>query len=89
MPARPMSDVRPWQYSGNSNHPTEKAVSVLRPLIESFSKPGAVVLDSFAGSGSTCLAAAECGRRYLGIELSAEYCRTAEQRLEAEKQISK
>jgi site-specific DNA-methyltransferase (adenine-specific) len=42
-PARPLSDVRPWQYSGNSIHPTEKAVSILRPLIESFSKPGGVV----------------------------------------------
>jgi adenine-specific DNA-methyltransferase len=80
-PARPLSDVRPWQYSGNSLHPTEKAVSVLRPLIESFSKPGGVVADPFAGSGSTCVAAAECGRRYLGIELEARYCELARQRL--------
>ncbi len=80
-PAQPLSDVRPWQYSGNSNHPTEKAVSVLRPLIESFSKPGGVVADPFAGSGSTCVAAAECGRRYLGIELEARYCELARQRL--------
>ena len=80
-PAQPLSDVRPWQYSGNSNHPTEKAVSVLRPLIESFSKPGAVVADPFAGSGSTCLAAAECGRRYLGIELEPQYCELARRRL--------
>jgi len=80
-PAQPLSDVRPWQYSGNSIHPTEKAVSVLRPLIESFSKPGDLVLDPFAGSGSTCVAAAECGRRYLGIELEVRYCELARQRL--------
>jgi len=80
-PAQPLVDVQPWQYSGNSNHPTEKAVSVLRPLIESFSKPGDLVLDAFAGSGSTCVAAAECGRRYLGIELDAQYCELARRRL--------
>jgi adenine-specific DNA-methyltransferase len=68
-PAQLLSDVRPWRYRGNSNHPTEKAVSILRPLIESFSNPRDVVLDPFAGSGSTCLAAAECGCRYFGIEL--------------------
>jgi hypothetical protein len=73
--------VRTWQYSGNANHPTEKAVGVLRPLIESFSKPGDVVLDPFAGSGSTCFAAAECGRHYLGIELEAQYCELARRRL--------
>lgn len=80
-PAQPLVDVQPWQYSGNSNHPTEKAVSVLRPLIESFSKPGDLVLDAFAGSGSTCVAAAECGRRYLGIELDPRYCELARRRL--------
>jgi hypothetical protein len=76
-----MSDVQPWRYSGNSIHPTEKAVGVLRPLIENFSKPGDLVLDAFAGSGSTCVAAAECGRRYLGIELDAQYCELARRRL--------
>jgi hypothetical protein len=42
---QPLSDVRPWQYSGNSNHPTEKAVSVLRALIESFSKRPSISLS--------------------------------------------
>src|ERR1700730_1912062 len=34
-PAKPIADVRPWEYSGNRTHPTEKAVSILTPLIES------------------------------------------------------
>jgi len=38
-PARPLSDVQPWEYTGNRKHPTEKALSVLEPLIRSFSRP--------------------------------------------------
>lgn len=72
-PAQPLRDVMPWQYTGNRHHPTEKPVPCLRPLIESFTKPGDIVLDPFAGSGSTCVAAAEAGRRYIGIELLPEY----------------
>lgn len=80
-PLDPLEDVQPWEYSGNRYHPTEKAVSILAPLIESFSRPGELVLDPFAGSGSTCVAAALCGRRYLGIELEHAYCEHARSRL--------
>lgn len=80
-PATPISDVRPWEYSGNRVHPTEKAVSILTPLIESFSRPDDLVLDPFSGSGSTSVAAAKTGRRFLGIELDARYCEYARQRL--------
>lgn len=80
-PADPMDDVRPWKYTGNVRHPTEKDVSILQPLIESFSKPGDLVLDPFAGSGSTLVAAAMAGRCYLGIELERQYCEVARDRL--------
>lgn len=80
-PARPLDDVQPWEYSGNIVHPTEKAVSVLKPLIQSFSQPGALILDPFAGSGSTLVAAALTGRTYLGIELEAKYVEHARRRL--------
>lgn len=76
-----ISDVLPWEYSGNRWHPTEKAVSVIKPLIESFSRPGDLVLDPFAGSGSTAAAAAFSGRDYISIELENEYCETARRRL--------
>jgi DNA modification methylase len=56
-------------------------VEVLRPLIEAYSRPGDVVLDPFSGSGSTSIAAAMAGRRYLGIELESRYCEYARQRL--------
>lgn len=79
----PLDDVLPWEYSGNRRHPTEKAVSVIRPLIESFSRPGDLVLDPFSGSGSTAVAALSAGRDYCGIELERRYCVQARRRLSA------
>lgn len=73
LPAAPLPDVLPWEYTGNRHHPTEKPVSALQPLIESFSRPGDIVLDPFAGSGSTCVAAELAGRRWIGIELLEQY----------------
>lgn len=64
LPETPLRDVLDWKYTGNKHHPTEKPVSSLQPLIESFTRPGGIVLDPFAGSGSTCVAALQAGRRY-------------------------
>lgn len=80
-PAKPIADVRAWEYTGNKAHPTEKAVSILTPLIEAFSKPGEIVLDPFSGSGSTAVASLLSGRRYIGIELEDRYCLHARNRL--------
>jgi len=80
-PANPLDDVRRWQYSGNRCHPTEKSIAILKPLIESFSSVGGAVIDPFAGSGSSLLAAAQCGRRYFGIELDSNHCATIRERL--------
>lgn len=63
--------------------PDRKPVTSLQPLIESFTHPGAIVLDPFAGSGSTCVAAAQAGRRYIGIEKLEQYHRAGQQRLAA------
>ena len=81
VPASPPSDVRSWEYSGNRAHPTEKAVSVITPMIRAYSRPGDLVLDPFAGSGTTAVAAALSGRRYIGIELERRYCEHARRRL--------
>jgi adenine-specific DNA-methyltransferase len=80
-PTRTIPDVLEWKYTGNNFHPTQKPVSVLTPLVESFSNPGDVVLDPFCGSGSTLLAARNVHRRFLGIELSKQYFDLAERRL--------
>ena len=74
-PAEPLADVLDWSYTGNSHHPTEKPLSVLKPLIRSFSKPSAIVLDPFCGLGSTLLAAQNNNRAFVGIELTTGMCR--------------
>ncbi|EHX6122323.1 DNA methylase, partial [Salmonella enterica subsp. enterica serovar Infantis] len=80
-PQHPLPDVQGWKYSGNRHHPTEKPVTSLQPIIESFTAPGAIVLDPFAGSGSTCVAALQAGRRYIGIELLEQYNKAGRARL--------
>jgi adenine-specific DNA-methyltransferase len=80
-PQETIGDVIDWTYSGNKLHPTQKPLSVLLPLVETFSRYGATVLDPFAGSGSTLLAAKMLGRSYVGIELDAKYHAIATRRL--------
>ena len=80
-PASPPADVLPWSYTGNRLHPTQKPVASLTPIIEAFSPIGGLVVDAFAGSGSTGVAARQCRRRFLLIEKDAAYCRTAQERL--------
>jgi site-specific DNA-methyltransferase (adenine-specific) len=55
----------------------------MKQLIETLTNPNDVVLDSFMGSGSTCVAAKQLGRRYIGIELNEEYYNIAKARLNA------
>lgn len=81
MPKHPIGDVLEWRYTGNKLHPTQKPLSVLSPLVQTFSRPGDLVLDPFAGSGSTLVAAQMLGRGYLGIELDANYHALAQERL--------
>lgn len=77
----PVSDVQRLHYTGNKLHPTQKAVMSLVPVIRAYSLPGDVVLDAFCGSGSSCAAALLTGRKYIGIELDAEYHQIASRRL--------
>lgn len=81
-PADPLADVRQdWRYTGNRLHPTQKPIEALLPLIEAYSKPGDVVLDPFAGSGTTVVAAKQVGRQAVGIELDWGYCCVGNERL--------
>jgi DNA modification methylase len=80
-PEYPIGDVIEFVYSGNKLHPTEKPLSALLPLVETFSTYDDLVLDPFAGSGSSLHAAKALGRRYLGIELDEDYHALAVERL--------
>jgi DNA modification methylase len=80
-PTQRIPDVLEWKYSGNKLHPTQKPLCVLTPLIQSFSRPGDLVLDPFCGSGSTLLAAKLQGRSFIGIELDSAYYNIALDRL--------
>ena len=56
-PATILPDVLSWRYTGNDLHPTQKPVMAMAPLIMAFSEPHDIVLDPFAGSGTTAVAA--------------------------------
>jgi site-specific DNA-methyltransferase (adenine-specific) len=83
-PHSPPPDVLPWEYSGNSLHPTQKPVSALCPLVEAYSQPGDIVLDPFAGSGSTGIAAVETGRQFMLFEKDERYFNAARERLRSQ-----
>jgi DNA modification methylase len=66
-----------------NNHPTVKPTDLMRYLCRLITPPGGVVLDPFCGSGSTGKAAMLEGLKFIGVELSAEYCELAQRRIEA------
>ena len=73
---------------GNKCHPTEKPVGLMEILIANSTNENDLVLEPFAGGGSTCIAAKNLNRRFIGIELDEEYAKVAQERLEQEqKQI--
>jgi len=63
-------------------HPCQMPEAVLERIIRVASNPGDVILDPFAGSGTTLAVAHRLQRRYLGIELSPEYAEQVRQRLD-------
>lgn len=75
-------DVANLYYRG-AIHPTEKPIGILDPLIRYACPPGGLVLDPFAGSGSTLDAARQSGRRGIGIEAHEPYAEAAARRLSA------
>ena len=59
--------------NNTNNHPTVKPIALMEYLIKMVTKPGGIVLDPFAGSGSTLVAAKQNGFQYIGIEMTEEY----------------
>lgn len=68
-------------------HPTQKPVALLEYLIKTYTNPGDVVLDNCMGSGSTCVAAINTGRHYIGYEKEQKYFDIALDRIRATKEV--
>jgi site-specific DNA-methyltransferase (adenine-specific) len=80
-PAGAPSDVLPWEYTGNELHTNQKPVIGIAPLIEAYSSEGEIVLDPFAGSGTTGVAAKASHRKFILIEKIWHDCQVATRRL--------
>lgn len=61
------------QRDRDGRHPTEKPIPLMRELLQDFTNPGDTILDPFMGSGTTGVACAKMGRRFIGIELDKKY----------------
>lgn len=73
--------VMPKKSTGKL-HITEKPLDFISTLVTNSSKPGELILDPFAGSGTTAIAALNCGRFFIGIEKEQKYYDIANQRIE-------
>lgn len=62
-------------------HPTQKSVPLLKFLIELFTDKGDVIIDPCAGSGTTLLAAAQCGRKCYGFEIDKNFYKLANEKI--------
>ncbi len=85
-PGAPMSDV--WDIGiiapialERVGYPTQKPEALLRRVIESASRPGDLVADFFAGSGTTLAVAEKLGRRWIGCDMGSVAVHTAKKRL--------
>ena len=63
------------------NHPAPFPCELVKDHVESWTNPGNIVLDLMCGSGTTCKVAHQLGRRFIGIDISSEYCNLARERM--------
>jgi site-specific DNA-methyltransferase (adenine-specific) len=69
-------------YHGKDRfHPTQKSLPLFEELVQKHSSEGALVLDCFAGSATTALAARNTGRNFIGCEMNEEYYNKSKERL--------
>lgn len=63
------------------HHPTQKPLGLMEALVADFTDPGDLILDPFAGSGTTGVAARRLGRRFVGFEKDPKYAAIAQRRI--------
>lgn len=71
------------EHRERADHPTQKPIEIVERMIKASCPAGGLVLDPFMGSGTTAVAARQCGRHFVGFELNPDYCALIEQRLAA------
>lgn len=76
------SEIIEFGLERGTTHPTQKPVALMEYLIRTYSNPGETVFDSCMGSGTTGVAAANCGREFTGIEINDEYFEMAVNRIQ-------
>jgi len=74
--------IVPTNGSEKTGYPTQKPLGILRRIIQASSRPGAVVLDFFAGSGTTGVAALDLGRRFLLVDNNSEALKVMAERFD-------
>lgn len=74
-------------FKERTSHPCQMPEALLERIVRVASSPGEIVLDPFAGSGTTLVVAKKLGRKYLGFELSEQYAAGIEDRLDAIKEV--
>jgi site-specific DNA-methyltransferase (adenine-specific) len=73
---------RVFQRDADKTHPTQKPVALMEYMIRTYTNAGETVLDFTMGSGTTGVAAANTGRRFIGIERDADYFTIAQARIQ-------
>jgi DNA modification methylase len=77
----PVSIIDFTPVYANKLHPTQKPEDLIRYLVRTYTLPGETVLDNCIGSGTTAVAAVLENRKFIGFEISPEYCEIANKRL--------
>ena len=85
--ANAIGDVWDIPQADDNPHPAPFPVELAQRCIESTTSK--IVLDPFVGSGTTAIAAEICGRKWIGLEVSKDYCKLANERIEAYKRLIK
>jgi len=82
------SNVLQYRKDYSGHHPTQKPVALMEDLVKTYTNPGETVLDFTMGSGSTGVACANTGRKFIGIERDPNYFAIASERIAAAEKVA-
>src|SRR5699024_1857906 len=82
------SNILKYKKDYDGYNPTQKPLLLLKDLIKTFSNDGDLVVDLTCGSGSTCVAAQNTGRSFIGIEKEKEYVDIANERIKSSQLVA-